>query len=229
VAAIGSLPTDRPRRPHAFGRFASAAFRDRGGGLVGLGRPRVIPGIGSLAHHPFFARRENVLGKMSCVSASIARDRPAGPKQSAATGTTGEPRGTGPTRFRSRLADARARLSSPRRRRQVRSGASHEVLSPAAHAGVAARKPGRMPAVPDDPASAFSPSARALLAVPNLRDGVRPCGFALRRACVGVAAVADAFGGSVRAWASLFVGETRICERCELPASALTGAGADLA
>jgi hypothetical protein len=91
-------------------------------------------------------------------------------------------------------------------------------------------EPGRMPAVPDNPASAFSPSARALLcsAEPKVRwrppvrssaaAGVRRC-----RCC----------GGRVRGFLcsrgccfSLATAERELLY--ELPASAITGAGVDL-
>jgi hypothetical protein len=97
VAAIGSLPTDRPHARTLWDtspRFIPGIVAS---GLVGLGRTTRDPRCRPDAHSPGVRASDQRPGKLSCVSACSPATARAIPKQSAATGTTDEPRGTGPT------------------------------------------------------------------------------------------------------------------------------------
>jgi len=174
VAAIGALPADPP---HAHARWDA-----RHGCLPGswrrpcwLGRPRLISGVVPTRIHPDRARRVPT-SWASCPAprrGSPATAR-ANPKQSAATGTTGEPRGIGPTD--AMLSHSRRRRDFHRRRRQARSGASREVWSPTALAGRSALSGGCQPSGRSR-FGVFAAGPRAFRR-PKI-GGVRPCGFAL--------------------------------------------------
>jgi len=111
-----------------------------------------------MTHHPLARHRCGVTCAFACASASVARDRPLAPKQSADVGTTGGPVTTGLT---------------------CRSAASQAPLlrfGPLQHTSAASRCPGQgyrrfiggSPSrPPDDPASAFG-VRRARAVVANL-------------------------------------------------------------
>jgi len=115
------------------------------------------------------------LGELSCVSASIARDRPGLSEAIGGGGHCGRTARHRPDLTFPPIAHANLFAWHVR---QARSGASHEVCSPSAHAGGGASKPGRMPAIPGRSRfGVFAAGPRACFAVPI--GGVRPCGFAL--------------------------------------------------
>jgi hypothetical protein len=157
-----------------------------------LGPATRVPRLSvSDAHSPGLARR--LATALANCPASRRRSpvtARAFPKQSAAAGTTGEPRGTGPTRSSRR---SRTRISS-RGTFDRRGRAPLMRFVPLQHTLAAARlnRGGCQPS-PDDPASAFSPPARALA------SQCRSAASALavlrsRRARVGVDGVADFSG-----------------------------------
>jgi hypothetical protein len=119
------------------------------------------------------------VGEMSCVSACPPATARAGPKQSAATGTADEPRGTGPTTL---CPPAVCVSVTPP------TGAVRAPLlrfgSPSAHPGCGASWSRWMPTTGRSRFGVFAVGPRAGRSTDF--DGVRPCGFALEAARVGV-------------------------------------------
>jgi hypothetical protein len=95
-----SRPRARTCSPRIFAGVVAAA-------LLAWAGHACFPAFAPMCIHPDSARRLDVLRHWSCASACPPATARAGPKQSAATGTTGEPRGTGPTRFSAPAGDAR--------------------------------------------------------------------------------------------------------------------------
>jgi hypothetical protein len=135
---------------------------------------------------PVRAIGPDVISQSSCVSACSSATARAGPKQSAAVGTTDEPRAA-PARLEFACSPA---MRSHAHRRQARSGASLEVWSPTALAGCGAlirrmpatglfplrrsrHRPARLSAVPTSMTTALAVlrSRRRELEPSNVADG----------------------------------------------------------